>query len=138
MNTETFAIIALFILSFGLISGRIEKTVITPPMAFVAFGLLVSPQVLGIVELDIKNEIIKIIAELTLILVLFIDASRINLKLLRREYALPARLLAVGLPLTIILGAILATILIEDLTIWEAAALATILAPEVDDYLNHT
>ncbi|NER92076.1 MULTISPECIES: sodium:proton antiporter [unclassified Moorena] len=130
MNTELFAIIALFILGFGLISGRIEKSVITPPMAFVIFGVLLSPQLLGLLNLEVEHELVRIIAEFTLILVLFTDASRINLKLLRRDYNLPVRLLGIGLPLTIILGTILAVLLLGgSLEFWEAAGLATILAP---------
>lgn len=130
MNTELFAIIALFILGFGVISGRIEKSVITPPMAFVTFGLLLSPPLFGLLNLELEHEIVRIIAEFTLILVLFTDASQINLKLLRREYNLPVRLLGIGLPLTIILGTILAVLLLGGrLEFWEAAALATILAP---------
>lgn len=130
MNTELFAIIALFILGFGLISGRIEKSVITPPMAFVIFGILLSPPLLGLLNLEVEHELVRIIAEFTLILVLFTDASRINLKLLRRDYNLPVRLLGIGLPLTIILGTILAVLLLGGrLEFWEAAALATILAP---------
>ncbi|NET38824.1 MAG: sodium:proton antiporter [Cyanothece sp. SIO1E1] len=130
MTTELFAIIALFILSFGLISGRIEKSVITPPMAFVTLGLFLSPQFLGFVDIAVENELVRVIAELTLILVLFTDASRIDLKLLRRDYDLPVRLLGIGLPLTIVLGAILAMVLLQgQINFWEAAVLATILAP---------
>ncbi len=96
MITETFALIALFIIGFGLISGYLEKSIITPPMAFVTFGMLLSTQLLGLFEHDVENEIVRLIAELTLILVLFTDASRINLKLLLQEYKLPIRLLGIG------------------------------------------
>lgn len=129
MTTQAFAVIALFILGFGLISGRIEKSILTPPMTFVIFGLMVSPGVLGLVDLRLESELVKILTELTLVLVLFTDASRIDLKLLRREHNIPVRLLGVGLPLTIIFGAIAAAILFANLTFWEAAVLATILAP---------
>ncbi len=130
MITETFALIALFIIGFGLISGYLEKTIITPPMAFVTFGMILSSQILGLFSLDVENEIIRLLAELTLILVLFTDASRIDLKLLLKEYKLPIRLLGVGLPLTIIIGTVLAIIVFQGkLNFWEAAALATILAP---------
>lgn len=130
MITETFALIALFIIGFGLISGYLEKSIITPPMAFVVFGMLLSSKILGLFELDIENEIIHLIAELTLILVLFTDASRIDLKLLLKQYRLPIRLLAIGLPVTILIGTILAMFLFSgELNIWEAAVLGTILAP---------
>ena len=131
MNKEIIAAIALFILGFGLISRRLEKSVITPPMASVTFGLLISSTMFGLVnDINITNEIIKTLAEITLAIVLFTDASRIQLKLLRQEYNLPVRLLGIGLPLAILFGTIFARLLFPTkLNIWEAAALATILAP---------
>lgn len=131
MNKELIAAIALFVLAFGLISRRLEKSVITPPMAYVTFGLLISPTVLGLMQ-DVKltNEVIKTLAEITLAIVLFTDASRIKLKLLRQEYSLPLRLLGIGLPLTIVFGTMFALLLFpSELNVWEAAVLATILAP---------
>lgn len=130
MTTETLAVIAIFILAFGVVSKRIEKSVITPPMVFTFVGLLLSPQLLGLLDINVESEIVRLFAELTLILVLFMDASRIDLKLLFQEHDLPLRLLGIGLPLMIVLGTIFAIILFpQQLTIWEAAALATILAP---------
>ncbi|MDR9402773.1 MAG: hypothetical protein RI580_04975 [Halothece sp. Uz-M2-17] len=67
MTIETFAVIAFFILGFGLISGYLEKTVITPPMVFVTFGLLLSPQGLAMIDLNPDSEGIRLIAELTLL-----------------------------------------------------------------------
>ncbi len=129
MGIVTLAAIALFILAFGLISGRIQKSVISPPMVFVLFGLLVSNRVLGVIDLTAENEIIRTVAELTLILVLFTDASRINLSNLRREHNIPVRLLSLGLPLCIIFGTLLAAIVFDYLSFLEGAILATILAP---------
>jgi NhaP-type Na+/H+ or K+/H+ antiporter len=63
-----------------------------------------------------------------LALVLFTDATRIKLRALMRA-SLPDRLLAIGMPLTIVAGATVAVLLLSDLTVWEAAILATILAP---------
>ncbi len=129
MESLALVIVALSILAFGLISGRVQKSVITPPIVFVFFGLLVSQVGLGLLEFDIDNRFIHILAEITLVLVLFTDAARIDLRALRNEHNLPVRLLSFGLPLTILLGALIATGLFEDLSIWEAAVLAVILAP---------
>lgn len=130
MSIETFAIIAFFILGFGLISGYLERTVITPPMVFVTFGLFLSPQGLGLVNLSPDSEGIRLTAELTLILVLFTDASRINLQRLEREFTLPLRLLSIALPIIIGLGTLLGVLLFpQQLNVWESAVLATILAP---------
>ncbi len=84
---------------------------------------------LGLVELDTEQEVVQTLAELTLVLVLFSDATRIHLKTLRREYHLQLRLLAIGMPLTILLGTLLAAILFDHLSFWEAAVVAAILAP---------
>lgn len=129
MDTLAFSVIAFFILAFGLVSGFIQKSIISPPMVFVIFGLMLSNRVLGLIEMETQNELIQILAEFTLILVLFTDASRIDLRLLRREQNLPVRLLAFGMPLTITCGALLATLFFNYLTFWEAVVLGVILAP---------
>jgi NhaP-type Na+/H+ or K+/H+ antiporter len=126
---ETILVVALSILAFGLISGRIEKSIITPPMVFVVFGLFVGRWGMAVVPHDIETPSVEILATITLVLVLFTDASRIDLKLLRREHELPVRLLAVGLPLTIALGMLVAILLLGGISVWEAALLAAILAP---------
>ena len=74
-------------------------------MVFVVGGILVSDEVLGWLDPTIGSDTVRWVAEATLTLVLFADASRINLGALRREYVLPLRLLAIGLPLTIVAGA---------------------------------
>ena len=130
MNEEALAAIAIFILVLGLVSRRLERSIITPPMAYVVFGLLISSSALGLIqEVKVTNELIKVLTEITLALLLFTDASRIKFHQLQQEYNLPLRLLGIGLPLTIVLGTILAVVLFPDLNVWSAAVLATILAP---------
>ena len=99
------AILGVFILLYGVVSGKLERTVITAPMVFTAFGVLLSPFVRT--RLDVDAEVMRTLEELTLVLVLFVDASRIDLKLLRRDHNLPLRMLTIGMPITIALGAIL-------------------------------
>ena len=53
---------------------------------------------------------------------LFVDASRINVRELRADAGLPVRLLGIGLPLTIALGFIVAAALYRDTGLWVAAA----------------
>ena len=128
MQPVTFAVIAVFVLVYGLISRRLEKTIISAPIVFVLFGILLSDKITGLITSG-DHVFIEIVANLTLILVLFIDASRIDLKLLRKEGDLPLVLLSIGLPLTIIFGIGIALVLFAGLPLWEAAILATILAP---------
>ena len=72
---------------------------------------------------------LRLIAETTLALVLFADASRINLRLLTREIAVPARLLGIGLPLTIVAGTVVALLVLPGLSLVEAVLLAIAVAP---------
>lgn len=130
MSTSAFLVVAIAILGFGLISRRLQKSVLTPPMAFVALGWLVSEQGLGLLHLHLEGELIHLLAEITLVMVLFTDAYRIDLGLLRREHNLPARLLLLGMPLCIALGAVVAGFLFAGrFTLWEAALLAAVLTP---------
>jgi NhaP-type Na+/H+ or K+/H+ antiporter len=87
---------------------------------------LISPR---LAELEIHNKSILLIAELTLALLLFTDATRIDLRKLLKETVLPERLLAIGMPLTVLAGTIVAFLLFDGFSIWEAALLAVILAP---------
>ncbi len=123
------AIAALTLLGVAAISGRLSGTPVTPAMAFVAVGLLLGPEVLGEIDLESSSGTVRTLAEATLALVLFCDASRIDLRLLRREVGVPLRLLGIGLPLTIALGALAAAAVFDQLGVEEAVILAIVLAP---------
>ena len=120
---------ALTLLGVAAISGRLSGTAVTPAMVFVVVGLLVGPEVLGEIDLESSSGTVRTLAEATLALVLFCDASRIDPRLLRREAGVPLRLLGIGLPLTIALGALAAAVVLDQLTVEEAVILAVILAP---------
>jgi len=123
------AVVALALMAFGVVSRRVEGTPVTPAIIFVGIGLLVGSQALDLFDPSPTGEPIRALAEATLALVLFADASRIDMRTLRREYAVPARLLGLGLPLTIALGALLAGTLFGALSLPEALVLAVLLAP---------
>ncbi|GAA4487447.1 cation:proton antiporter [Rhodococcus olei] len=120
--------IAAVLLVFAAISGRVEGTPITAPMIFTGSGLILGANALRLIDVHAGAEVVKLLAEVTLALVLFSDAFRVNLPALRTEIALPARLLGIGLPLTIAAGFAAALVLL-DLTWPEALLLAVILAP---------
>ena len=124
-----YTAVAFGILAFGLVSGRAERSIFTPAMAFVVFGYLVSQEVLGLIEFTLGSELVLLLAQLALILILFTDASRIDLRQLWREHRLPVRLLGIGLPLTIATGTLVAAALFSTFSIWEAILLAIVLAP---------
>ncbi len=129
MNEWALAFVAVLLLAYAALSARLRSTVVTQAMVFVVFGLLVGNRVLDLVDADAANQFVRLLAEATLTLVLFTDAARVDLGALRREYAVPTRLLGVGLPLTIVAGTVAGLALFGQLDLWTAAALATILAP---------
>ena len=124
-----FIYAAVLILGFGIFSRLAEKSIVTPPMVFVLFGIIASFFRVDIVAGGVYAPAVKIIAELTLILVLFIDASTINLKELVKERKLPIRLLFVGLPITMVAGILIALPLFPGMNIWVIAMMALILSP---------
>lgn len=122
-------VLAAVVLGFGLISGKAQGTSLTPPMVFVAAGLLLGAGGLGVLTGTVDTTALRILAESTLVLVLFSDAVRIELPLLRAEYHFPLRLLAVGMPLALGLGTLLAALVFPGIGWWEAALVAAVLVP---------
>lgn len=123
------ALVALVLLGVAAVSRRLSGTPVTPAMVFVAFGVLVGPEVLDGIDVAGSGEAVQVLAETTLALVLFSDASRIDLAALRRTVDVPVRLLGIGLPLTIALGTLAAAAILGELRIEEAVILAVVLAP---------
>jgi NhaP-type Na+/H+ or K+/H+ antiporter len=94
--------IALIVLAFAAVSRRLEGTSITAPMVFAGAGLVFGARAAGLVDPNPGGATVKLLASATLAIVLFADAARIDLRALREEYRLPARLLGIGLPLAIV------------------------------------
>jgi sodium/hydrogen antiporter len=128
-NHPIFFFIALLILGYGLFSRRAERSVITAPMIFVVVGLLVSYFHIEILSEGPKAGIVQVLAELTLMLVLFIDASTIDRAKLRLDRSLPLRLLGIGLPITMVIGALLAIPLFPEEKVLPLILMAFILSP---------
>ena len=122
-------IIALALLGYAAVSGRLAGSPITAAMAFTVVGLLVGDEALGLVDPVVSGEAVKLLAEATLALVLFGDASRIDLQALREEVSVPARLLGLGLPLTLLAGFLVGLAVLGTLSWPEALLLAVVLAP---------
>lgn len=123
------ALIAGFVLVYSAIAGGIERSWLSGPIVFTLFGLLIGPVGLDLLSFETDREMLKTLAELTLALVLFTDAASADLRVLRRKAGLPARLLLIGLPLTIGLGYLIGVTLNVSLTPLEIALVATMLAP---------
>src|SRR5262252_2339689 len=126
---QNAAMLAAFLLIYSAVAGRIERSWVSGPIVFTATGFILGPDVLGVMHINISGEGLRILAELTLAMVLFTDAANADFGLVRRNLGLPERLLLIGLPLTILLGFLAAAIVFPTLGILEMALLATILAP---------
>jgi len=120
---------ALLMFSYGLVSRLAERSPITAPMVFVAIGILASPLVTGILSVKIDAGVVQVIASVTLVLVLFVDASTISVPSLIRERRLPMRLLLIGLPLTMLFGSIAGFLVFSDMRFWVVLLMAFILSP---------
>lgn len=129
MQPAEIAILSAALFVFALVSKRAETGIVTPPMAFAAVGVLIGADGWGLMELHVTDAAIRRLAEVTLVLTLFSDASRIDITELDRRHAIPIRLLSIGLPLAMLAGTGAAWLLFPALGIWGAAALAIALAP---------
>lgn len=118
-----------FLLLFSLFSKPIEKTVISGPFLALVVGVLFGPAFFDILNLQMEAESFRTIAEFALALVLFGDASKTNLSVIKKNSIVPIRLLLVGLPLTIIFGMLGTYLLYKGFSWIEVGILATMLAP---------
>lgn len=121
--------LAAFILLYSTTSKGLERTQFNGAVVFTAFGLVFGPMGAGLLNLNVNAEGMRLIAELTLAVVLFTDAANVDLSILKQFVSIPVRLLLVGLTLTILLGFGLRVLMPDGLTLLEIAILATMLAP---------
>ena len=129
MSASDLAIVAAVIFVWGTLSARLERYDVTAPIIFVLAGLLLTHGPLATLGFTPSHELVKALAEITLVLVLFSDASRVRLRDLHTDLGLCLRLLGIGLPLTIGLGLLLAVALFSGMSIWLALLVGAALAP---------
>lgn len=126
---QILAVFAAFAFSYSLIASRLEKTPINGALVYIASGIILGPHVLGLIDLSVDGEAIRRLAEIALAICLFTDSANANLSVLRRIEEIPLRLLLIGLPMTIALGLGLAWLMLDELSFFEIALVATMLAP---------
>ena len=129
MLYQNLAVLAAFLLLYSIFAGRFESRLFNGPLMFMLAGLLLGPAAIGMLQPHINTQGIRLLAELTLAIVLFSDAANANLRVLRQHESLPMRLLLVGLPLTVLAGWLVGYWLFPQVPVLELAILATILAP---------
>jgi NhaP-type Na+/H+ or K+/H+ antiporter len=129
MNTNTVIVLAVVLFGWSIVSDRLAARNLTGPIVFVVAGLLLANSSWGIVTVDVESSTVHLLAELTLGLLLFADASKVPVAAARHDVRLTSRLLGIGLPLSIVVGALLAIVLFRDLPIALAGLVAAGLAP---------
>jgi NhaP-type Na+/H+ or K+/H+ antiporter len=129
MSEVTFAVLALLVLAWAVVSARLARANINGPLVFTVAGYLVANPDWGPLSVEYDAPSIHLIAELTLALLLFADASRVTVAELRRDLRFTGRLLGVGLPLTLVLGSVLAAWLLDDVSWALAGFVGATLAP---------
>ena len=129
VGVAALAVVAACLVLWGLVSGRLERWDVSAPIAFVVAGLLTSNGPIAVIHVNLHSSTVRSLAEVTLALVLFADASRVNARQLHSAAAVPLRLLCVGLPLTIAAGAATAALLFGSNGLWVAALIGAIVAP---------
>ncbi len=120
-------LLALFTVAFSMIANRLATTILTAPMLFLAFGLLLSQT--GLMSNEGAEETLHLVAEIALIVLLFLDAAQIDLMTLRKRHVWPVRMLVIGLPLSIVFGTLAAAPFLPGWPIVAVALVAAILAP---------
>ena len=129
MTELTFAVLMLLVLGWAVVSDRLARWNITGPLVFTIFGFVLANRAWGPLTVDVEAPTIHLLAEVTLALLLFADAARVNLTSLRHDAGLPARLLGIGLPLTVVTGSLAAAWMFHDFTWALAGFVGAALAP---------
>jgi NhaP-type Na+/H+ or K+/H+ antiporter len=119
--------LAVFTLCFCMVAKRLSSTVLTAPMVFIGFGYLLSK--LGLMPLGETEALLHVVAEVALIVLLFLDAAQIDLPALRRQHVWPVRMLGLGLPLSIVIGTLAAWPFLPGWPLVAVALVAAVLAP---------
>ena len=128
MSSPLLLSFAVLLLAAVLISERASRTILSTAVLFLLAGIALGQGVLGVLDVRSGDPLVRTMAELALFSVLFTDGMRVKLSDLRTAWRLPGRALLLGLPLTLVLTAVLAHYL-TGLTWLESFLLGAVLAP---------
>lgn len=127
MSETGMLIVCLVAFSFTLFAKRLSASILTAPMLFIGVGFMLSNT--GLVDGKAAEHSLHLVAEITLIILLFLDASQIDLRALKQQHVWPQRMLTIGLPLAIIIGTFAAWLFFPGWPLVALALIASLLAP---------
>lgn len=128
MEISAIIYVGAALLAYGLVSKRLASSPISGPLFFATLGLI-GYAAGALSPIDLIDSPVTLVLELTLALLLFTDASKVQIRSWEADMDLPTRLLTIGMPLTIVLGTVVAYLIFPSTGIIGAATIATILAP---------
>ncbi len=126
-NMTGFLIVCMVTVAYSMIAKHLSTSVLTAPMVFIFVGVVLS--LTGLLSEHDMEVLLHPVAEVALVILLFLDAAQINLAALRKRHVWPTRMLLIGLPAAIALGALSGAILFPAWPFAAIALIAAILAP---------
>ena len=120
-------LVSIVVFAFAIVAKRLSTTMVTAPMVFLALGGGLA--LTGWFDRGAVGESLHIVAEVSLIVLLFFDASQTDLKALKKHHLWPKRMLLIGLPLAVVIGTIAASMFLPDWPWFALALIAALLAP---------
>lgn len=129
MHQTTPLVLAVLVLGYALVSEQVNRSYVAPALIFMLLGMALGPFGLHLLEAGPGTEGYTVLAQLALAVILFNQAANLNFNRIRLHGPVTLRLLIVGIPVTVVLGALTAAVLLPVLPWWEAVCLAAIVAP---------
>lgn len=129
MHSETSLVLTALVFGYALVSGLIKRWYLAPALIFVLLGMALGPFGLHLLDAGPGTEGYTVLAQVALTVILFVQASRLDVGRVMRRGLLSFRLIVIGIPLTLMLGALTAALLLPVLPWWEAVCLAAVVAP---------
>jgi NhaP-type Na+/H+ or K+/H+ antiporter len=120
-------VILFCVFVYALLAKRLSSTVITAPMVFLALGFGISQT--DILPVEDSSEVLYLVAEIALVVLLFLDASQINVNHLRKHNSWSLRMLLIGLPLSVAIGTLVGLLFFPAWSIALIGLTAAIMAP---------
>lgn len=129
MHYTTPLVLAVLVLGYAVVSERVNRWFIAPALIFLLAGMALGPFGIGVLDAGPGTEGYTVLAQLALTVILFTQAANLRFDRIRVHGPVTMRLLIVGIPLTVVLGALTAVLVLPVLPWWEAVCLAAIVAP---------
>ena len=131
MHTDTAFVLTVLVLCYSVVSGLVKRWYVAPGLIFVLFGIMLGPFGFGVIDTGAGTDAASftVVAQLALTVILFNQAAELDLSAVVRRRGITFRLLVIGIPLALVLGAGTALLLLPVMPLWEAVCLAAIVAP---------